>query len=122
MAPKNPKCGGDRRAELHRLHLCIQACPVDAILGAAKHMHTVIAKECTGCELCLAPCPVDCIHMIRSPDHHTWKWTYPGRSRVKSRRHERAEALFPVPWRLKTVRHKAESNQQPIQPGVLPRG
>jgi electron transport complex protein RnfB len=44
--------------------LCIQACPVDAILGAAKHMHTVIAKECTGCELCLAPCPVDCIHMI----------------------------------------------------------
>ena len=43
--------------------LCIQACPVDAILGAAKQMHTVIASECTGCELCLAPCPVDCISM-----------------------------------------------------------
>jgi len=43
--------------------LCIQACPVDAILGAAKSMHTVIADECTGCELCLPPCPVDCIHM-----------------------------------------------------------
>jgi electron transport complex protein RnfB len=43
--------------------LCIQACPVDAILGAAKLMHTVIAEECTGCELCIAPCPVDCIHM-----------------------------------------------------------
>jgi len=42
---------------------CIQACPVDAILGAAKHMHTIIEKECTGCELCLAPCPVDCITM-----------------------------------------------------------
>ena len=42
---------------------CIQVCPVDAILGAAKHMHTVIAAECTGCELCLAPCPVDCIIM-----------------------------------------------------------
>jgi electron transport complex protein RnfB len=41
--------------------LCIQACPVDAILGAAKYMHTVIAPECTGCELCVAPCPVDCI-------------------------------------------------------------
>jgi electron transport complex protein RnfB len=40
---------------------CIQACPVDAILGAAKQMHTVIAQECTGCELCLPPCPVDCI-------------------------------------------------------------
>ena len=43
--------------------LCIAACPVDAILGAAKHMHTVIASECTGCELCLPPCPVDCISM-----------------------------------------------------------
>ncbi len=44
--------------------LCIQACPVDAILGAAKHMHTVITDECTGCELCLPPCPVDCIDMV----------------------------------------------------------
>ncbi|WP_269533579.1 electron transport complex subunit RsxB [Chitinimonas sp. BJYL2] len=44
--------------------LCIQACPVDAILGAAKLMHTVIAQECTGCELCIAPCPVDCISMV----------------------------------------------------------
>jgi electron transport complex protein RnfB len=43
--------------------LCIQACPVDAIVGAAKVMHTVVAGECTGCELCIAPCPVDCISM-----------------------------------------------------------
>jgi len=43
--------------------LCIQACPVDAILGASKQMHTVIAEECTGCELCLPPCPVDCISL-----------------------------------------------------------
>ena len=43
--------------------LCIQACPVDAIVGAAKLMHTVIAAECTGCELCIPPCPVDCIEM-----------------------------------------------------------
>ncbi len=43
--------------------LCIKACPVDAILGASKYMHTVISQECTGCELCLAPCPVDCIDM-----------------------------------------------------------
>ncbi len=42
---------------------CIAACPVDAILGAAKLMHTVISEECTGCELCVAPCPVDCIIM-----------------------------------------------------------
>src|SRR5687768_5898850 len=44
--------------------LCIQACPVDAIVGAARQMHTVIAAECTGCELCVAPCPVDCISMV----------------------------------------------------------
>ena len=43
---------------------CIQACPVDAIVGARQRMHTVIAEECTGCDLCLAPCPVDCIHML----------------------------------------------------------
>jgi electron transport complex protein RnfB len=44
--------------------LCIQACPVDAIVGAAKLMHTVIESECTGCNLCLPPCPVDCIDII----------------------------------------------------------
>ena len=44
--------------------LCLPACPVDAIVGAPRLMHTVIAAQCTGCELCLAPCPVDCIAMI----------------------------------------------------------
>jgi electron transport complex protein RnfB len=44
--------------------LCIEACPFDAIVGAAKLMHTVIARECTGCKLCLPPCPVDCIRMV----------------------------------------------------------
>ncbi len=44
--------------------LCIQACPVDAIVGAAKQVHTVMGVECTGCELCVEPCPVDCISMI----------------------------------------------------------
>jgi electron transport complex protein RnfB len=44
--------------------LCIQACPVDAIVGAAKWMHTVIAGACTGCELCVPPCPVDCIALL----------------------------------------------------------
>ena len=43
--------------------MCIEACPVDAIVGAAKFMHTVIGNACTGCELCIPPCPVDCIEM-----------------------------------------------------------
>ncbi len=71
LAPKalDPDCGDERPWVVARIDeavcigctLCIQACPVDAILGAAKRMHTVIESECTGCELCLDPCPVDCI-------------------------------------------------------------
>jgi electron transport complex protein RnfB len=60
--------------------LCLQACPVDAILGAAKQLHGIIASECTGCELCLKPCPVECIHMVPIGQQvATWKWPYPPR-------------------------------------------
>lgn len=48
--------------------LCLQACPVDAISGASKQMHTIIAALCTGCELCVPPCPVDCIRMLPLPE------------------------------------------------------
>ena len=58
--------------------LCIQACPVDAILGAAKQMHTVIESECTGCELCVDPCPVDCIEMVPLKQTiNNWQWPKP---------------------------------------------
>ncbi len=57
---------------------CIQACPVDAILGAAKQMHTVITSECTGCDLCVEPCPVDCIDMLPLEQGlGTWIWDKP---------------------------------------------
>jgi Na+-translocating ferredoxin:NAD+ oxidoreductase subunit B len=57
---------------------CIQACPVDAILGAAKLMHTVIADECTGCDLCVEPCPVDCIDMLPVEEGlKQWHWPAP---------------------------------------------
>ncbi|AMB85571.1 (4Fe-4S)-binding protein [Pseudomonas agarici] len=56
-----------REAECIGCTKCIQACPVDAIVGAAKLMHTVIIDECTGCDLCVAPCPVDCIDMHPLP-------------------------------------------------------
>ena len=52
--------------------LCIQACPVDAIVGAAKLMHTVIKSECTGCDLCLPPCPVDCIDIVVETQLPRW--------------------------------------------------
>lgn len=73
--PLNPANGAEHRRAVARIDearcigctLCIQACPVDAIVGAAKLMHTVIAGLCTGCELCIPPCPVDCIDMLPLP-------------------------------------------------------
>jgi electron transport complex protein RnfB len=82
---------------------CLPPCPVDAILGAPRHMHTVLVELCTGCELCVAPCPVDCIQMIPAS-------TVPGtltapsalanrerfeahRSRLERRAHERDALL-----------------------------
>ncbi|AVI63367.1 electron transport complex subunit RsxB [Halomonas sp. GFAJ-1] len=63
-----------REAECIGCTKCIQACPVDAIIGAAKQMHTVIEDECTGCDLCVAPCPVDCIDMLpRSKPLTQWQ-------------------------------------------------
>ncbi|HSS64735.1 MAG TPA: RnfABCDGE type electron transport complex subunit B [Gammaproteobacteria bacterium] len=84
-SPIDPECGREesrRTAVVDEAwcigcRLCIEACPVDAIVGAPKRMHTVIEAECTGCELCLPPCPVDCIRMLparcgpRSAD--TWR-------------------------------------------------
>jgi electron transport complex protein RnfB len=66
--------------------LCIQACPVDAILGAAKQMHTVITSECTGCDLCIPPCPVECIHVV--PVKTTtlnWIWPKPDSGATESK-------------------------------------
>ncbi|MFV8820085.1 electron transport complex subunit RsxB [Haliea sp. E17] len=64
---------------------CIQACPVDAILGAAKQMHTVIASECTGCDLCVEPCPVDCIVMIPEQESlQNWHWKLPDSNRQQA--------------------------------------
>ena len=56
-----------REAECIGCTLCIQACPVDAIVGAQQVMHSVVADMCTGCDLCLPPCPVDCIDMVEVP-------------------------------------------------------
>ncbi|RZI41381.1 electron transport complex subunit RsxB [Herbaspirillum sp. HC18] len=71
VIPLNPVNGNERPRPVAVIDeslcigctLCIQACPVDAIVGAAKQMHTVVSELCTGCDLCVAPCPVDCIAM-----------------------------------------------------------
>ena len=67
---------------------CIAACPFDAILGAAKQMHTVLAALCTGCELCVAPCPVDCIAMrTQDPTLRSSDWLQQALERYRSRKH-----------------------------------
>jgi len=68
--------------------LCILACPVDAIVGAQKLMHTVIAAECTGCRRCLPPCPVDCITMVETGE----TWTHEERLRRAGQYRRRYEA------------------------------
>ncbi len=80
VKPIDPACGQPgplKVAVIDEQHcigctLCIQACPVDAIIGANKRMHTVLADWCTGCDLCLPPCPVDCIEMVPVVDHPDW--------------------------------------------------
>ncbi len=74
----DPSCGATAPLAVARVDetwcigctLCIDACPVDAIIGAAKRMHAVLPSLCTGCELCIAPCPVDCIVMV--PAGRSW--------------------------------------------------
>lgn len=83
--------------------LCIQACPVDAIVGAAKQMHTVVPSLCTGCDLCVAPCPVDCIAMIDvTPGQTGWDaWSQTEADAARARHDNRT---------LRLQREKAEND------------
>ncbi|AFT85107.1 electron transport complex subunit RsxB [Paraburkholderia phenoliruptrix] len=84
--------------------LCMQACPVDAIVGAPKHMHTVVAELCTGCDLCVPPCPVDCISMPAVTGEATgWDAWSEAQAEAARERHDRREA------RLAREREAAEA-------------
>lgn len=83
--------------------LCIQACPVDAIVGAPKLMHTVVAELCTGCDLCVAPCPVDCISMVPVTGSATgWQAWSAQQADAARRRHTR---------RLARLAHEREARE-----------
>lgn len=102
VAPLDPSCGAERARTVAWIDeslcigctLCIQACPVDAIVGAARLMHTVVTPLCTGCDLCVAPCPVDCIRMLPAPAPAEWTRVQADAARARFRaRTERLEAL-----------------------------
>lgn len=75
--------------------LCIKACPVDAIIGSPKHMHTVLAEDCTGCELCIPVCPVDCIELPSvTPGRSGWAaWDASQAQAARQRYQARSERL-----------------------------
>ena len=126
--PLDPACGGERPWVVARIDeaacigctLCIQVCPVDAILGAAKRMHTVLEVECTGCELCPDACPVDCIALVpmRAPAAeagegrdflHRWMRD---RAPLARRRYERRQS------RLRAAGARAGNRR--LESGLLP--
>ncbi len=103
IIPINPAHGHERERPVAVIDeavcigctLCIQACPVDAIVGAAKQMHTVVPALCTGCDLCVAPCPVDCISMVTAtPGRTGWAaWTQQDADAARQRHAARAHRL-----------------------------
>ncbi|WP_114698197.1 electron transport complex subunit RsxB [Polynucleobacter necessarius] len=99
----NPECGIERPRPVAFIDpqkcigctLCIQACPVDAIVGASKQMHVVLSEWCTGCDLCIPPCPVDCISMIDVTGTQTgWDaWSQDLANIARQRYHDRENRL-----------------------------
>ena len=111
--PKPDRVAYIREAECIGCTKCIQACPVDAIVGAAKLMHTVIIDECTGCDLCVEPCPVDCIDMRpieRTPQPAHYRMRFNARNVRLQRDHHEREQL-----RAERTKKLATNNSVPAK-------
>jgi electron transport complex protein RnfB len=107
-----------REAECIGCSRCIPACPVDAIVGAPKFLHTVLLDECIGCRLCIDPCPVDCIDMVplatmlaadTSIDKHARAHKAKERHKARQLRlHEEAQRALPVYASTEERKHKIQ--------------
>jgi electron transport complex protein RnfB len=122
--PLNTKHGAHRPRTLARIvesdcigcTLCIDACPVDAIAGAGKHMHTVIIADCTGCELCVPACPVDCIELDAVPIHDGERWAqFRVREVQRARRHFQVRLERLARHREQREAHRAKRRAQSIR-------
>ncbi|MDX3907258.1 MAG: electron transport complex subunit RsxB [Pigmentiphaga sp.] len=102
--------------------LCIQACPVDAIVGANKAMHTVLPGLCTGCELCVAPCPVDCISMAPVAPTRPWTSDDAGAARVRYRRRQARLARESQEDQERLRARSAEHRRTPDSTAAAPAG
>ncbi|MFZ5842119.1 MAG: RnfABCDGE type electron transport complex subunit B [Pseudomonadota bacterium] len=113
-----------REAECIGCTLCIQACPVDAILGAAQKMHTVIAAECTDCDLCVEACPVDCIEMhplaaaVGTPANSAPAQTDAQKAERARHRIEARNARIARQQAERAARHKARTQTMSLPPAT----
>lgn len=125
--PIDPQCGKEGPRTVARIEpehcigctKCIRACPVDAIIGASKRMHTVIAELCTGCELCVPPCPVDCILIEPLHPQPIPVWPQVESDAARERHRARAERLIRVAAqrdRKLTARASAKLEALQIEP------
>jgi electron transport complex protein RnfB len=134
--PLDPLCGTEQPRRVASIDealcigctLCIQACPVDAIVGAAKLMHTVVTKLCSGCDLCVPPCPVDCIEMVPAIGEDA-AWDRPRadaarerfelrRARLERERSDRAERLAQRALDARRSDQEAEKKRAIIQAAI----
>ena len=114
--PLDPECGLEKPRTVAVIDpkqcigctLCIKACPVDAIVGAAKQLHVVLENRCTGCDLCIPPCPVDCIDMVEVSGTNTgWNaWTTEQANQARKQYQSR---------KLRLVREKADNDKRLAQ-------
>ncbi len=101
--------------------LCIQACPVDAIVGSARLMHTVVPAQCTGCDLCVPPCPMDCISMVQLQPPRSWTSTDAEAARAHFDARNRRLAREKAAQDRRLAARAANRSTEPAKPDDPPR-
>jgi len=126
VRPLDPACGAEAPRRIARVDearcigctLCIQACPVDAIVGAPQRMHTVLEELCSGCERCLPPCPVDCIALVPPAAGDVWNRA---RADAARQRHDARNARLARERRERAQRRSAAARRRAVVQAAVER-